>query len=188
MENEPPTKQPDHSEIERLKSLVIVNTGDGKGKSTSAFGVIFRALGRDWDTAVIQFLKSGKWKTGETAMAKKLGVDWWEIGEGFTWDSDDLDEDQAIALEAWKQACEVIENGRHRLLVLDEITYPINWGWIPEDEVIDAVRNRPENTNIILTGRDASDSLIKLSDTVTEMKKVKHVYDKGVLAKKGIDY
>ena len=112
MENEPPTKQPDHSEIERLKSLVIVNTGDGKGKSTSAFGVIFRALGRDWDTAVIQFLKSGKWKTGETAMAKKLGVDWWEIGEGFTWDSDDLDEDQAIALEAWKQACEVIENGR----------------------------------------------------------------------------
>ena len=121
-------------------------------------------------------------------MAKKLGVDWWEIGEGFTWDSDDLDEDQAIALEAWKQAREVIENGRHRLLVLDEITYPINWGWIPEDEVIDAVRNRPEDMNIILTGRDAPDSLIKLSDTVTEMKKVKHVYDTGVLAKKGIDY
>lgn len=188
MKNEPPTKRPGHSEIERLKSLVIVNTGEGKGKSTSAFGVIFRALGRDWNTSVVQFLKSGKWETGETAMAKKLGVDWWEIGEGFTWDSDDLEEDQAVALEAWKQALEIIRDDRHKLLVLDEITYPINWGWISEEEVINAVRNRPEGMNIILTGRDAPESLIQLSDIATEMKKVKHVYDRGVLAKKGIDY
>ena len=188
MKNEPPTKPPDHSELERLKSLVIVNTGDGKGKSTSAFGVIFRALGRGWDVSVVQFIKSGKWETGETAMAKKLGVDWWEIGEGFTWDSSDLDEDQAVALEAWKQAGEIINSGRKRLLVLDEITYPINWGWLSENEVIDAIRNRPEDMNIILTGRDASESLLQLSDIATEMKKVKHVYDEGVFAKKGIDY
>ena len=138
--------------------------------------------------SVVQFIKSGKWETGETAMAKKLGVDWWEIGEGFTWDSSDLDEDQAVALEAWKQAGEIINSGRKRLLVLDEITYPINWGWLSENEVIDAIRNRPEDMNIILTGRDASESLLQLSDIATEMKKVKHVYDEGVLAKKGIDY
>ena len=107
---------------------------------------------------------------------------------GYIFVTSDLDEDQAVALEAWKQAGEIINSGRKRLLVLDEITYPINWGWLSENEVIDAIRNRPEDMNIILTGRDASESLLQLSDIATEMKKVKHVYDEGVLAKKGIDY
>jgi cob(I)alamin adenosyltransferase len=167
---------------------VLVNTGDGKGKSTAAFGVVLRAVAREWPVAVVQFLKSGRWQVGEEAACRRLGVDWWSIGEGFTWDSEDLTEDEAVARAAWEQARALIEAGQHRLVVLDEVTYPINWGWIDEAEVVAAVRSRPEHVNVVLTGRDAPDGLIEVADTVTEMRKIKHAYDAGIVAKKGIDY
>ncbi len=170
------------------KSLLIVNTGDGKGKSTAAFGVMLRALARGWKVAVVQFLKSGEWHVGEEDMGKQLGVDWWALGEGFTWDSEDLTKDQAIAQAAWQHARDTINAGEHRLVIIDEITYPINWGWISLHEVVATMRDRPERVSVVLTGRDAPQALIDLADTVTEMRNVKHAYDSGIVAKKGIDY
>jgi cob(I)alamin adenosyltransferase len=186
--HEPPLEDPRPETMRRERSLVLVNTGDGKGKSTAAFGVVMRAVAREWRVAVVQFVKSGKWKVGEEATAKRLGVDWWAIGEGFSWDSSDLTEDQAVAQAAWRHAADIIGAGAHRLVVLDEITYPINWSWIPVDDVTGVIGDRPEDVNVVVTGRDAPDALIELADTVTEMRNVKHAYDRGVAAKKGIDY
>jgi cob(I)alamin adenosyltransferase len=173
----------------RAKSVVLVNTGHGKGKSTAAFGVIMRAVARDWRVAVIQFIKSGKWNVGEEKVSRdRLGVDWWTIGEGFSWESADLSRDEAVAQAAWAHARAVIEAGEHQLVVLDEITYPMNWGWIDSSEVISVITGRPETVNVVCTGRDAPEALIDIADTVTEMRKIKHAFDEGILAKKGIDY
>jgi cob(I)alamin adenosyltransferase len=176
-------------ERRRVPSVVVVNTGDGKGKSTAAFGVVVRAVARDWRVGVVQFLKSGKWQVGEEQVCRdRLGVDWYAIGEGFTWDSADLTQDEAVAQAAWAHARALIEAGEHRLVVLDEITYPMTWGWIDTDEVVATIAGRPEAVNVVCTGRGAPDALVAVADTVTEMRKVKHAYDTGVLAKKGIDY
>ncbi|MDQ2650324.1 MAG: cob(I)yrinic acid a,c-diamide adenosyltransferase [Actinomycetota bacterium] len=180
-EHEPPPRR-------RVDSLVLVNTGDGKGKSTAAFGTVLRAVARGWPVAVVQFLKSGKWHVGEEKVCREIGVDWISIGEGFTWESEDLSEDEAVAQAAWAHAKAVIQAGEHRLVVLDEITYPITWGWIGEDDVVATIRDRPSTVTVICTGRGASDALLEIADTVTEMRKVKHAYDTGVIAKKGIDY
>jgi cob(I)alamin adenosyltransferase len=185
---EVPVEDPRPSDLRRAPSLVLVNTGDGKGKSSAAVGVIVRSVARGWPVAVVQFLKSGEWHTGEEKVCKQLGVDWRAIGEGFTWDSEDLTEDQALAREAWRQARELIEAGEHRLVVLDEITYPMNWGWFPTDEVVGVLRDRPSQVNVVLTGRDAPQALIDVADTVTEMRVVKHAYQQHIRAKKGIDY
>jgi cob(I)alamin adenosyltransferase len=184
---QPPTEDP-RPKLHNAPSLVLVNTGDGKGKSTAAFGVILRAVARGWRVAVVQFLKSGDWKVGEEEVARKLGVDWWALGEGFTWDSSDLSEDQAVAQEAWKQAAALVKGGEYGLVVLDEITYPMTWGWISTDEVVATIRDRPEQVNVICTGRDAPAALVEVADTVTEMRSVKHAYDTGIAAKRGIDY
>jgi len=188
MTNTPPTEHALPEGTRTAKSVVVVNTGDGKGKSTAAFGVILRAIAREWRVAVVQFLKSGDWHVGEEEVAKRLGVDWWAIGEGFTWESSDLSRDEAVARAAWEHAKAVINAGEHRLVVLDEITYPINWGWIDGADVVETIRSRPERVNIVATGRDAPEALIDVADTVTEMRKVKHAYDAGIVAKKGIDY
>ena len=172
----------------RAKSVVIVNTGDGKGKSSSAFGVMIRSVARGWKVAVIQAIKSGAWNVGEEKVGRQLGVDWWVIGEGFTWESDDLSRDEAVAREAWAHAKGVIEAGEHQLVILDEITYPMNWGWIDTDEVVGTIRDRPETVSVVATGRDAPQALIDVADTVTEMRKIKHAYDEGIMAKKGIEY
>jgi cob(I)alamin adenosyltransferase len=187
-DQQPPTDDPRPDELRVAKSLVLVNTGDGKGKSTAAFGVILRAVAQGWKVAVVQFLKSGEWQVGEEKTARGLGVDWFAIGEGFTWDSADLGEDEARARAAWEQAAALITAGEHRLVILDEITYPMTWGWIDTAQVVDAIRNRPERVNIIATGRDAPGPLVEVADTVTEMRSVKHAYDRGIAAKKGIDY
>jgi cob(I)alamin adenosyltransferase len=186
--NEVPTEHVNPTR-RRAESVVLVNTGDGKGKSTAAFGVIVRAVARGWPVAVVQFIKSGKWKVGEESLCRdRLGVDWWAIGEGFSWDSSNLTEDQAVAQEAWEHARAVIATGAHRLVVLDEVTYPMNWGWIVADDVVATIASRPKSVNVICTGRDAPASLVEVADTVTEMTNVKHAYDTGVLAMKGIDY
>src|SRR5260370_23286645 len=126
------------------RSLVLVNTGDGKGKSTAAFGVIMRAVARDWRVGVIQFIKSDKWKVGEEKVARQLGVDWLKGGDGFTWESPDLDKSEGRALAAWQLAATAIAGGEYQLVVLDEITYPMNWGWIHSASVIEAIRTRPD--------------------------------------------
>jgi cob(I)alamin adenosyltransferase len=183
----PPVERPDPGSV-RAPSIVIVNTGDGKGKSTAAFGTMIRAVARGWRVSVIQFLKSGDWKVGEEKIGRDLGVDWWAIGDGFTWDSTDMTESQAIAQEAWRFAADVIRSGDYDLVILDEITYPMNWSWIDSGEVIETIRTRPEKVNVIVTGRDAPEPLIELADTVTEMGKVKHAYDQGVMARRGLDF
>jgi cob(I)alamin adenosyltransferase len=188
MTQEPPTEHSLPAGLHPARSLVLVNTGDGKGKSSAAFGVVMRAVAREWKVAVIQFLKSGEWHVGEQDIATRLGVDWWALGEGFTWDSNDLEHDKAIAADAWEQARGVINAGAHRLVVLDELTYPVNWGWIDLDDVVATIRGRPDAMSIVITGRDAPQALIDVADTVTEMRKIKHAYDAGIAAKKGIDY
>ena len=184
----PPSENPIPEGGRRADSVVLVNTGDGKGKSSAAFGVMIRGLAMDWNVAVIQFVKSGDWKVGEEKVGRQLGVDWRSVGEGFTWDSNDLDHDKGLAAEGWTMAAEMIAAGDHQLIVLDEITYLMNWDWIDSDAVIAAIAERPDHVNIVATGRDAPPALIDVADTVTEMRKVKHAYDTGVLAKKGIDY
>src|SRR5437899_7567687 len=172
----------------KAPSVVIVNTGNGKGKSTAAFGTALRAVARGWKVCVIQFMKSDKWKVGEKEAATRLGVEWWTIGDGFTWGSRDLDRTEAIAREAWRVAQEKIQAGAYGLVVLDEITYPMNWGWISTEEVVAAIAARPVSVNVIATGRDAPPALIELADTVTEMRNLKHAFDRGVRAIRGIDF
>jgi len=172
----------------KAPSVVIVNTGDGKGKSTAAFGTVLRAVARGWKVCVIQFLKSDRWKVGEKEMATRLGVEWWTIGDGFTWDSRDMERTEAIAREAWRVAREKIESGDYGLVVLDEITYPMNWGWIATTEVVAAIAARPPSVNVIATGREAPPELIELADTVTEMRNRKHAFDRGIKAIRGIDF
>jgi cob(I)alamin adenosyltransferase len=179
-------RRPD--DLRRAPSLVLVNTGKGKGKTTAAMGVVVRSVARGWPVAVVQFLKSGTWNTGEEKVCRQLGVDWWAIGEGFTWESDDLSEDEAVARQAWAQARSLIAAGEHRLVVLDEVTYPINWGWIDGDEVVAAITGRPEKVNVVCTGRNAPEALMAIADTVTEMQVVKHAYQQRIRAMKGIDY
>jgi cob(I)alamin adenosyltransferase len=185
---EPPEEHQLPEGAHNARSVVLVNTGDGKGKSTAAFGVVIRAVARDWPVAVVQFLKSGEWHVGEEDVARRLGVEWWAFGAGFTWDSENLTQDEAVAQEAWALAKSLIQAGEHRLVVLDEITYPMMGGWIDTDDVVTTIRDRPQQVSVIATGRDAPDALIDVADTVTEMRKIKHAYDAGIVAKKGIDY
>jgi cob(I)alamin adenosyltransferase len=182
-----PPKQPSPAKG-HPRSLVLVNTGEGKGKSTAAFGVVMRALARGWRVRVIQFIKSDKWKVGEEKIARQLGADWLKGGDGFTWESPDLDKSEGRAAAAWQLAAATIASGEYQLVVLDEITYPMNWGWIDSHAVLEAIRTRPDRVNVVATGRDAPPELIELADTVTEMVKVKHIYDRGVKARRGIDF
>ncbi|HEX4819109.1 MAG TPA: cob(I)yrinic acid a,c-diamide adenosyltransferase [Acidimicrobiales bacterium] len=169
-------------------SVIVVNTGDGKGKSSSAFGVMGRGWARGWRVAVIQFIKADSWNTGEKKLADHLGVDWHTLGDGFTWESTDLDETEAKGRHAWEVAKQVLAAGEHQLVILDELTYAITFGWIDEADVVEALRNRAPTTNVVITGRDATDGVIAVADTVTEMRKVKHAFDEGITAIKGIEY
>ena len=185
---QPPVDKPDKADATSAASLVLVNTGDGKGKSTAAFGTVLRAVAMGWKVAVVQFLKSGGWRVGEEKICGELGVDWFAEGDGFTWDAESLDESAALAKAAWDRASELISAGDHRLVVLDEISYALSWGWVPTEDVVDVIVGRPETTSVILTGRDMAAEIIEIADTVTEMRKVKHAFDRGIVAKKGIDY
>lgn len=183
-----PTEDPRPDGLRTVPSLVLVHTGNGKGKSTAAFGTMLRAVARGWRVAVVQFIKSGDWKVGEQEVGEKLGVDWFALGDGFTWDSDNLDHDKGVAADAWAKAKALLTSGDYRLVVLDEMTYPMTWGWIDTDDVVATIASRPERTNVIVTGRDAPAALVDLADTVTEMVEIKHAYQEGIAAKKGIDY
>jgi cob(I)alamin adenosyltransferase len=188
MTEDPLTDDPRPDGLRSVPSLVLVLTGNGKGKSSSAFGMMLRALAVDWPVAVVQFVKSGDWKVGEETMGRRLGVDWYAFGDGFTWDSDNLETDRAHAAEGWERASSIIKAGNHRLVILDELTYLCSWGWVDIDLVVQTIRDRPEHVSIIVTGRDAPQLLIDIADTVTEMREVKHAYQQQIRAKRGIDY
>jgi cob(I)alamin adenosyltransferase len=183
-----PTEDPRPDKLRRADSLVVVNTGDGKGKSSAAFGMMVRGVARGWNVAVVQFIKSGDWKVGEEKVGRQLGVDWHAFGDGFTWDSDDLTADRAHAAAGWRQAVDIIDAGEHQLVILDELTYLMTFNWLPVADVVTAIAGRPSHVNIIVTGRDAPAELIELADTVTEMREVKHAYRQGIRAMRGIDY
>ena len=172
----------------RAESIVLVNTGHGKGKSSAAFGVMGRGWARGWRVGVVQFVKGGKWKVGERKLADHLGVEWHTLGDGFTWESTDLDETAAKGRHAWTVAREKLASGNYDLLILDELTYAVTYGWVEVDEVIAGIRERAPATNVVVTGRDAAPEIVEIADTVTEMRKVKHAYDRGIKAKKGIEY
>ena len=188
MTEEPLAEDPRPDKLRSAKSLLLVNTGNGKGKSSAAFGVMTRGIARGWKVAVLQFVKSGEWKVGEEKVGRDLGVDWQSVGEGFTWDSNDLAHDKEIAGRGWQVAKDLINAGEHTLVILDELTYLMTWGWIDSADVIATLQARPAHVNVIVTGRDASPELIEIADTVTEMREIKHAYASGIRAKRGIDY
>lgn len=182
-----PTEAPSSPASVRASSLVLVNTGHGKGKTTAALGTALRALARGWRVCVIQFIKSGNWRVGEERVGREIGIDWWSIGDGFTWNSKDMQRTEAVARAAWEAAKDKITSGDYDMVILDEVTYPINWGWVAVEDVLTTIATRPPNVNLILTGRDAPDAVIEAADTVTEMLKVRHAFDRGVRARRGID-
>jgi cob(I)alamin adenosyltransferase len=138
--------------------------------------------------AVVQFIKSGDWQVGEEKIGRRLGVDWYAFGDGFTWDSDDLAHDRAHAAAGWAKAVELMDAGEHQLVIFDELTYLSSFGWLPIDEIVGPIRDRPRHVNVIVTGRDAAPELIEVADTVTEMTEIKHAYHQGIRAMRGLDY
>jgi cob(I)alamin adenosyltransferase len=174
----------------KKKGLVIVNTGNGKGKSTAAFGVVLRAWGRGLRICVVQFIKSETGKWGEVKAAEKLGIDWLSTGDGFTWLSKDMDETTARARHGWKMAQEKIASGKYDLIVLDEFTYPLHFEWLDVKEVISWLKeHKPPTLHLIITGRNAPDELVEFADLVTEMKEIKHPFEEqDIKAQAGIDF
>ena len=174
----------------RRKGLVIVNTGDGKGKTTAAFGVAFRARGRGMRVGVIQFLKRDGANFGELRAAREAGIEVEGAGDGWTWTSTDLDVSAELARRGWERAQERIASGALDVLVLDEFTYPLQFGWVDTDEVLGwLAEHKPELLHLVITGRDAPEALIAFADLVTEMRMVKHPYEEqGIGAQKGIAF
>lgn len=183
-----PTEDPRPDGLRRAPSVVVVNTGHGKGKSSAAFGVMVRGVARGWRVAVVQFVKSGKWHVGEEKVGRELGVEWFAVGDGFTWDSEDLEHDRALARDGWAQAAGLLASGEHQLVIFDELTYLCIWGWLDTADVVAAIRDRPSHVNVVVTGRDAPAELVDVADTVTEMREVKHAYQQGIRAMRGIDF
>jgi cob(I)alamin adenosyltransferase len=170
------------------RGLIVVYTGHGKGKTTAALGMVFRALGRGLRVTVVQFIK-GKWKTGERIFAEKIPeLRFHVMGLGFTWDSDDLGRDKAAAQRAWETAREEILSGERDLVVLDELTYAFHYGFVPLEDVLATLRERPAHVHVVITGRNAPEELIEAADLVTEMKVVKHPFNAGIKAQIGVDF
>lgn len=171
------------------KGLIMVHTGNGKGKTTAALGLTFRALGHHLPVCIIQFIK-GTWKYGELTTAERFAdlLEFHVAGKGFTWKAKDPEADRQAAREGWELAKSIIAAGKHHLVILDEFTYAIKFGMVDEAEVLDVLRQKPEQLHVLITGRDASPAVIELADLVTEMCPVKHPLKAGVKAQKGIEF
>ena len=183
----PPTAKPyDKPEGER-RGLVIVNTGDGKGKSTAAFGLALRAHGRGKAVKIFQFMKVPSARFGEHRVFEQLGLPIEGLGDGFSWKSQDLDRSAQLARNGWLKAKAAILGGDYFLVVLDEITYPLVYGWLPLQDVLDTLAQRPKEVHVCLTGRRCPPEIIALADTVTEMTMVKHAFNAGIPAQRGIE-
>lgn len=174
---------------DKRQGVVLVHTGEGKGKSSSAFGVVFRAAGWGMKVCVIQFIK-GKWKTGEERAAKQFdNIEWHALGDGFTWDTKNPEQDIKTSREIWNLCKEKVRSEEFDLVVFDEINYCSSYGWISGGEIADFIRaEKPAWMHLILTGRDAAVEVIEAADTVTEMKKIKHAYEADIAATQGIEF
>ena len=171
------------------KGLLIVFTGSGKGKTTAALGMVLRAAGHGMRTLVVQFLK-GTWKYGELEAIKKIPeIDILPVGSGFTWKKNTVDEDLRLAREGWDMAAEAIKRSEYDIIVLDELSYVLSYGLLPQNEVLAVLFERPKHLHVVVTGRSASEELISMADLVTEMREVKHPFhDQGIKAQEGIEY
>lgn len=169
------------------RGLVLVFTGNGKGKSTAAFGTVTRAVGHGYQAAVAQFIK-GKWACGERDLLIEHGVDFAVMGTDFTWETQDRTSDIKAAKIVWQQAKVYLENPKYHVVVLDEITYMLGFDYLDTQEVLSAINARPENQSVIITGRGANKSLREIADTVSEIKEIKHAFTAGIKARKGIDW
>lgn len=169
--------------------LIALFTGNGKGKTTAALGLALRALGHGHRVCIIQFLK-GSWKYGELDAAEKFSplLEFHVMGRGFTWKSDDLEKDKEAAKAAWDFTTRTIQENRHELVILDELTYLAHYRIIEEEAILTVLRHKPASMHICVTGRHASEALIQLADLVTEMREIKHPYQRGVRAQKGIEF
>lgn len=177
------------SQSRTKKGLIIVYTGNGKGKSTAAFGTAIRALGKGFKVAIVQFIK-GSWKTGEAKFFKslKMRCDFFEMGDGFTWDTKDFEKDAITARRAWKKCCELLHDTEHQLVIFDEINYALAYNFLDIHDVVEQLKQKPAFKHVILTGDKAAKQLIDLADLVTQMKCLKHPFSKGIQAQPGIDY
>ncbi|MEW6298702.1 MAG: cob(I)yrinic acid a,c-diamide adenosyltransferase [Thermodesulfobacteriota bacterium] len=170
------------------RGLILLNTGNGKGKTTAAIGVAFRALGHGLRVGMLQFIK-GKWKTGERKLGEHTaGLTWLTMGRGFTWESEDLERDREAARTAWQTAQHWLTSEEFDLVIFDEITYPVNYGFIAVEDVTRALQDRRAGLHVILTGRAAPPELIAVADLVTDMHPLKHPYQDGVRAQKGVEF
>lgn len=181
----------DHKILKDYKKvgLIIVNTGEGKGKSTAAFGTALRAVGRGYKVAVVQFIK-GKWKTGEEKAAAKFGKNFKIIpmGEGFTWDTKNFEKDVQSAQKAWAKCLEFLHDKEHDLVIFDEINYVLKYNFLDTREIVQALKKKPFLKHVILTGNGAPQELIDIAHLATEMKLIKHPYHQGIKAQPGIEY
>jgi cob(I)alamin adenosyltransferase len=174
----------------RDKGLIVVHTGAGKGKTTAALGLAFRALGQGMRVGIVQFIK-GAIPTGEAALAARLaglGLEMHTMGDGFTWNTQDREQDTASARRAWDRAVAMLRDPSFDLVILDELNVVIKHGYLPLDEALDELRRKREMLHVVVTGRNVRDELIDLADLVTEMKLVKHPYRSGIKAQKGIEF
>lgn len=169
------------------RGLILVNTGDGKGKSTAAFGLALRAHGRGKRVQIYQFMKVPTARFGEHRMFEQLGIPIEGLGDGFSWKSQDLERSAQLARDGWEKAKATIMAGTHFLVVLDEITYPLIYGWLPLQDVLDTLQARPKDVHVCLTGRRCPPEIVALADTVTEMTLIKHAFKAGVPAQRGIE-
>lgn len=172
------------------KGLVMVHTGSGKGKSTAAFGLVFRNLGYGRKCAVVQFIKAPEWQTGERKMADMFPelLEWHTLGEGFTWDTQDKQKDIASCAKAWDVALKYLQDEDVALVVLDELNIALRYDYIDIETVLDGLRNRPSMQHVVITGRNAKQELIDAADLVTEMNLIKHHFEAGVKAQKGVEF
>ena len=173
----------------REKGLVIVHTGKGKGKSTAAFGMVFRALGNGMKVGVVQFVK-GKWQTGERVVLEKLGdqVTMTAMGDGFTWETQDRQRDIDAARAAWERAKVMIMDDEHDMVLLDELNIVLRYDYLPVAEIIETLEKKPEMKHVLITGRNAKDELVDFADLVTDMTMIKHPFRDGVKAQVGIEF
>ena len=169
------------------KGLVIVITGNGKGKSTSGFGTVARAVGHGLNAAVAQFIK-GTWACGERQLLENAGVDFSVMATGFTWNTQDKEKDIAAAEAVWVKCKRLLTDPNIDLVLLDEMTYMLSYKYLDLDEVIEVIRNRPQQQHVIITGRACHRAIIDLADTVSEVQSIKHAFDNGIKAQKGIDW
>ena len=193
----------------REQPLLLVHTGTGKGKSSSAFGVMLRGWSAGWNVGVYQFVKSAKWKVGEHAAALALNtvdsveppagtsvpavtrpgrIDWFKMGDGWTWTSRDLEHTADLAREGWEEVKRRLADATYRLLILDEFTYAMSFGWIEVDDVVATLRDRPGFQHVLVTGRDAPEPLRDLADLVSHITPEKHPFESGVKGQKGIEW